>query len=667
MALCLCVALCAFGCNGGGGGGDDGDVTVINIPYSTGGLGKDWITGPGARFEELVGDKSYAEGKHGVKINAVESDVRVDTITSTSFPIVGLDRSSDPKTLGAQGTAYDLTDLVTNRVIDTRNGVEMTIEDKLDPAFANYFKSFDRTKYYAVPTMEYYGGLTYDPVTFTNKGLYISACNVTGANDAAFEEEKFGEVFGDKDSGYENSLGIVKFESEKFGVDLYLAFDADMYYDGVEELYCVGPNGQAGDYDDGLPSSVYELLTLCDYMHSKSLATPFALSGKHPNYSNMFGDGLFHSLAGNYDGYSIMSLDTQGREVDVVVGWSQEKLFPGVKELEHLYKPITKKVKITEATGYYTTWMLARYWAAVTQDIIYSLDWFVPGFKSTSVDHIATQKNFIFGNYSPNPSMPATAFLMEGSYWNNESRIRGNFTELYGEFYPMNSRDVRWCPLPVTIDVPVTGEIVYTNEEKGYYDAEAYAQGLAGHEPTLIVVTRAYMIINNKYKDDDEIINASLDFLAFLMTEDELSYYALEAGVFKPMIYDINEDIVEGKPAWNSYMQSLWNVRSKAKVVHYDGNNETFYKYGTLFERGFSSGAMSTHEPSHYLSFINRRETTKNFHTFWENTIKTKDGWKSFYAGDPDDVILYTGTDNVAVDYTPYKNTHTIDWDKVQN
>lgn len=657
MLLCFTVAFCAFGC-GPEKKGDDETTTVINIPYSTGGLGKDWITGPGQRFSDLKATTSYAEGKMGVKVNAVEYETRSDTINSNAFEVVIFDRQSDPSTMGALGSAIDITDVVTQGVSDVRNGVEYTIEDKLDPAFADYYKSFDGTKFYAVPFMEYYGGLTYDPVTYINKGLYIAACNVTGKNDAAFELERFGEEFVLEDDVYTNTLGVVKHESQ-FGIDLYLAAAPDAYTDVADipsDLLSVGPNGIAQDYDDGLCSSVYELIALCDYMKMNNLATPFALSGKHPNYSNMFGDGLFHSLAGNYDGYSIMSLDTEGREVEVVTGWTTEKLFPGIQELEHLLKPTTAKVAITEATGYYTSWMLARYWAAVVQDIAYSMGWFVPGLNSTSVDHIMTQKNFIFGNYSPNPDMPATAFLMEGSFWNNESRIRGNYNELYDAFYPLNNRDVKWCPLPVTIDIPVTGEIIYTNEEKGYYDAAAYALGFAGHAPTIVDVTRSYMMINSNIANNPEKLAAAKDLIRFYMTDAELTWFAVEAGCFKPMKYDIDFDLIDGNPAWNTYMQSLWDVRGQAKVIYYEGNNATFDAYGTLFQRGYASGAMST---NNYLSYIQRREKTKNFHTFWEETIKTMEGWKTFYAGDPANVTLVNGVDYTAYkmdNKTPYKN-----------
>ncbi|MBR6737592.1 MAG: hypothetical protein IKL82_04425 [Clostridia bacterium] len=667
MLLCLTVAFCAFGCPKPEDDVDDSETTVLTIPYSSGGIGKDWITGPAARFGELRKNHSYAEGKTGVVIKAVEGGASASNVLGSTFDIIGFDRVDyNPIDMAANGSAICLDEAFTTPL--TEFGETKTVAEKIDPAFADFFKGADG-RYYGIPCMEYYGGLTYDPVTYVNYGLYIAACNVTGENDAEFElnHDNLGFTFGSKEEGYANDYGMVKYESSYFGIDLYLAFGPGEYNENTledelpKDSFCVGPNGIKGDYDDGLPSSVYELIALCDYMKSEGLCSPFALSGEYQNYSNMFSDGLYHSLAGNYDGYSIMTLDTQGREIEVITGWSNEKLFPNCPELAHLHKPITKKVKVTEQNGYYTNWMVARYWGAAFLEIAATLSWYNPSFTE-GLSHRKTHERFIFGNYDTAPGVPPTAFLMEGSFWNNEARFMGWYDDLYEYKYPLDHRDFKWMPLPVTVDIPVIGEINYTTDTTnipGTYDEDAYKDGFAGHAPTIIDVTRSFYVINGKLKNNPEKLEAAIDYVRFIMTDPELTYYAIESGCFRPMKFEIDESIVEGKAAWNVYMQSLWNVKKDAYTVYYNFN-ASFEK--SKFYRGFLSGAYSIGADS--LSYMDYRKYDLNFHDYWEKTMWL---YSTGTHGDGSPNYHYYNDGNGEVKYTNFKTTFPgVDYNKQQ-
>ncbi len=81
MLVCTAVSLVACG-------GDDGNITVLDVTVQSGGLGQKWMRESADRFIAAIGDKSYAEGKNGVKINIVSTYNPENTIDSDGYSIM---------------------------------------------------------------------------------------------------------------------------------------------------------------------------------------------------------------------------------------------------------------------------------------------------------------------------------------------------------------------------------------------------------------------------------------------------------------------------------------------------------------------------------------------------------------------------------------------------
>ena len=62
FAVTMCATVTACGTT------EESNATVVNIMNNGGGCGRIWLDNAIARFQEKIGDKSYAEGKQGVNL-----------------------------------------------------------------------------------------------------------------------------------------------------------------------------------------------------------------------------------------------------------------------------------------------------------------------------------------------------------------------------------------------------------------------------------------------------------------------------------------------------------------------------------------------------------------------------------------------------------------------
>jgi hypothetical protein len=109
-----------------------------------------------------------------------------------------------------------------------------------------------------------------------------------------------------------------------------------------------GPDGQYDTDDDGLPSSYEEFFYLYDAMLNNSPSiTPLILYGGH--YSNYIFQQLLCAASTASGLNSKFSFDSNGEEVEIIVGWNQDGT------------PKTDKVVITEDNAYESTMQTAQY------------------------------------------------------------------------------------------------------------------------------------------------------------------------------------------------------------------------------------------------------------------------------------------------------------------
>ena len=489
----------------GGNGGleDDPTKVIIEISIRDSEIGDSWLQEACERFEELKKDEEYLPGTKGVDLH-----VNPDTInnvydslaTSENQIFFGYDVAMQD--LIASGEVLDISDVVVSPLTDY--GEDVSIEEKTEVARRITCKGNDG-KYYALPDYEYYGGLTYDVELFEEKNLFFAS------------------------EGGEGNIFDCKFGTATFVVD-------------ENTQRSCGADGMYGTEDDGLPSSIQELLILCDVMNDRYAITPFTMAGAYLNYINHLYSGLWASLAG-YE--KMQTLYTFNGEVEVVTGFVNEPLFEGA---DYVNTPVTETVCITPENGYLVYDMAERYYALAFLEIAVKEGWFSENAMTASTNHIDAQAGFVLNGLGNNEK---TGMLIEGNYWFNEAETEGIFDH-YEKIYP-EERRVAWMSLPVTL----TGTV-----EEG-----------CGQETTLVDLSNSYVFVNASVEEDEALVTAIKDFLRFLYTEEELARFTVNTGVLKAVDYEIT---AEQFAQMSQAKRSVYMARNNARVLYAGADNPIF-------------------------------------------------------------------------------------------
>ena len=176
LVLALSVTMCfsSFACTNGAGSG--GDTTVINIMNNGGGCGRVWLDNAIARFQEEIGDKSYAPGKKGVSFE-IEHNIQTQasTMATSGFDVYFTTSDSFPYALAQRGLLYDVTEFINRDSYEDEDGnITVSILDKIDPNYHDVLKGADG-QFYAIPHEEWFPGLSYDAELFELRNLYFAA------------------------------------------------------------------------------------------------------------------------------------------------------------------------------------------------------------------------------------------------------------------------------------------------------------------------------------------------------------------------------------------------------------------------------------------------------------------------------------------------------------
>lgn len=403
MASILACGLMA-GCEGVGveyEPEEDATISYLYVDTRDGGFGTEFLSVAAKAFEKANAEKSYADGKKGVKIEVSDTSVN----SAADFKAGAASAVSDVHVveglyytdLLATESVLDITDIVTDTLSDGK-----TIESKLNTEQKRVLK-YDG-KYYTIPTFAGYAGLTYNVDLFENNNLYFA--------DSVESPDAVSSYTGKAYTG----RPLVKNKNVKKSP---------------------GPDGEYNTVDDGLPSSYEEFFYLYDAMlNSSPSITPFICYGGH--YNNY----LFQELlcaASTANGLNAMfTFDSNGEEIEVVDGWNSDGT------------PKTKKVVISEENAYESTMQVSKYQALkfikhLSTNQINGKYYFDSRSMSTSLSNTNAQK--LFMESSLDPSLTPIATLIEGVYWYNEaSGAREGITEIYGE--EADNMNLSYMPLP---------------------------------------------------------------------------------------------------------------------------------------------------------------------------------------------------------------------------
>ena len=357
-----------------------------------------------------------------------------------------------------------------------------------------------------------------------------------------------------------------------------------------------GPDGKPNTDDDGLPSSLEELLILSGELKNKTGAGPFTVTGANLYYTNYLVEGLWASLAGSEELKAVYGFNGS---VDVVIGYTDENLFKGI---DYIKKPIVTKTTITNKNGNLALKSAARYYATAFIEILHKEGFFSD--ISSSVSHTGAQKNFINGGVRTNS---VRAFLVDGSYWYNESVDQGNFKD-YTTMTGKTARGVRFMSLPVTATGSVTPSETAT-------------------KPSLIDNGIAYAYINARYSDKTDIVKACKTFLKFLYSDAELKEFTALTGVTRPLTYSLTEAQYNKLP---EYQQKVYDLSRNSDILYFGSENPIFKNNQQTFKIHFSSQIMNpTINNTQYKSYYEAIKGGSTSKKVFEATVITDEVWNN--------------------------------------
>ena len=576
MLLCLVVCFSAVACGDEGtDGGDTQNQVTLEFVIDDAGIGTQWLEKANQRFMAKNVNTPYGD-KTGVYCRITKEMPRLASMATDGYHVYFMEWVEPVSGMVKTGNLLNINDVVTEKY-DTRDGELMSIEDKMFPEYKRFPQANDG-EYYALPYIEVYGGLSYDRKLFNDNDLYFAQAGKG-----------------------------TKFQCKKFGTQF------EFIKKGDNASKTCGPDGEYGTVDDGLPSTVLEMVTLWYKMNQMGIF-PMQLSGKYLNYATFFLNGITTSLQGEQEAYATYGLTG---EMDVVVGYTDENIFG---EIDYIKKPIVKRVKITEEQGYYTTWSVAKYYALALLEIIEKEGYFTKGNALSTYSHIDCQQDFIYSGYGTNDKI---GMLMEASYWYNESTIRNNFT-YFNTLFPEagGDRDIQWMSLPVNIENVITGEDTTATSMGGF------TESLKGERPTLIDTSRGAIVFNSRVAKQPDVHAALKDWIKFFNSDEELSLFTVESNLARPLNYQVKE---EHKTGWNKFGNSLWELRKDSYVLRFEGNNQTFYNNTAFFARGFQDGAFACHSSlSPMEEFRAGKHGAKEA---FEYGMRFKNSWTAMYSG----------------------------------
>ncbi|MBE5733532.1 MAG: hypothetical protein E7347_00605 [Clostridiales bacterium] len=596
LALCLFMSFGVVACSAPSG--DEGDKTVIRIVVSDNAYGKDLLEDQAKRFNALHETDSYAEGKEGVKvkIEMPGTDVGIGQgIVNDGYHVIYTGDGYNPTDVSAsKGWIANIDDIMTSNI----EADGKSIEDKIPEAIRYRFRLDDSkdsaipSGYYGLPSYEAYGGLSYDKDLFEKEGYFFAK------PDAQVSDEDDDEII------------TTLFSSAVLGEGYDFKFTKDL---GSRS---VGPDGLPNTEDDGLPSSLYELIALCENLADNSIY-PLAITNDPAFYINYFVEALYVSLLGYENGKALKDFYSTG--VDVVVGYSDEDLFPGENGLEGVKKPITARVKIDEEFGYYLSHTVEKYYAFAFMQLAEQNEWY-----KEVTGAAATQYHFLS---SVHRNKDRVGMLIENSYWANESRIRENYEDyeiFYGDKIPFAERETPWMSLPVNIFTSVDGTNQSVTTEIETIESKK------GEPITLYIPDGGFVCVNSMYANDTEVMSVLKDWFHFIYSDEELSLFTTKANYGYMLNYEIKDEHTENAPVYTKSFAKLLN--SANKVYPYGSSSVYKAHYTELGKHGGSTSYLFTDRSRNIRAFL-------KYHNFdivkcFEAVTQDINDWSGFFGAD---------------------------------
>ena len=610
MLLCAIMTLGAVAC---GGGREDLDENMVQISLvgSTDGYGLRAYQLQADRFNEAFKNKTYT-GPDG----RVYTGANMEIVGVNTPPSPGKSWAEDTYTIYCTTTEYakvsssykegyiaNINDILTTEI----EADGESIADKMSSESKYYYGDETTGELYGLSYAQTISGIMYDRDLF-DKGYYIGTSGGTTYTSKIFPNNL----------GFSNVIRLV----------------------GKNGAKSVGPNGIAGDYDDGLPSSFVEFVILCEKFASVGIE-PIAYPGQYPSYLALGLAAIYYSLLGYENAKSMISFESEG--LNVITGFTNDALFKetynGVGTTIKTPK-VAQGIPMEESSGYYHTWTLERYLAiALGQLVVKSATWESYSTKMNR-SHRETHLDFIFGLEE---ETKRAAMMVEGSYWYNEAVEATAFLQYEAQYgKTADERGIAWMSLPVNIYSPVTGENTTAT-------VNGITESLKGEPQTLDDVGRQALLVNANVEDQPHIMEAVEDFFLFAYSNEGINRFAKDAGYAPALRFDYDEEIMADAP---KYIQETFKLFADSNVVTMFSDTPSWRNRANYytFEHNYDSYFFNGEHSDNCAKFIREKGAVEAFkQTMIKSGIgageETGSGWWKYYISpnevDPPTAYVY--------------------------
>jgi len=395
LALCAFTVAPAFSACGGGGTGEkvDKTKTQLTVFHYFAGFGDAWMVELKKNFEEKVKDVSFEEGKMGVQIH-IRGEMRDFTssqVSSGQFDVFFLESPKDFRNLMADQVIEPLDSIMEYANPEDNN---KTIVSKMTAQQVDAYTL--NNHYYGIPHYAGNYGLIYNRDLFEEKGFFL----------AAEPDEETGDIL----------------------------------ISASNPTKTAGPDGVAGNEDDGLPTTYDEFFALCTEINARGVdpvCWPGQYTAQHINL-------LLDNLVANHEGAEQMNLNYtyDGLATDLVVIENNQIQYEadGVT-------PKTESLQITSKNAYELARQEGKYYAMqFIHKLLSNKDYYnEQDAENGSMSHTLNQQNFL---ENQKLGLRPSAMLVDGTWWQMEADDVFSYMSEEDEKYSKENRKFGWLPLP---------------------------------------------------------------------------------------------------------------------------------------------------------------------------------------------------------------------------
>ena len=504
-ALAVIGAMSLTGCGGGGGDPVDSTKTQLTILTYDGGVGDAWLNKAARAFEVANKDRTdFDDGKTGVQIHVTKQRIGGDSLIDSDLTHdIYFTENINYYAMTNKNKMADITDVLT--AANAKDEGKKII-DKIDGNLKDFMNR--NGKYYAVPFYDCIYGLFYDKDLFSEYEFYMT-------EDGDFTDDP--------------------------------------------SMFGTGPNGVAGDWDDGLPKTYEQFDSLMEWMRNNRV-TPFTYS------SNV-------NMA-NYTARAMMSYwsDDEGLEqtnLNYTFNGTATNIVTNIVE----GKAVTEEVAITKENGY-----LLRKQAGIYNSLSFADNILcsTPNNYVASSDVQQAQLRFVAGKYSGQP----VGMIFEGTWWQNEAVAAFNAAKAKGA----ESFNYGIMPIPKSSESKV------------------------GEDATFLNLNASYGFINPQAHN----MKLAKEFFAYLHEDAQLKAFTLETGMTRALNYTLTSAEYANVSTFTKDMIAI--KQSEHANLVYPYSKESFVIDNPyIFDADSWVFSTTNLGDNPVISFINNKSTAQSY------------------------------------------------------